>query len=271
MEAIRRVSLSFASGAKLPADWDQRTSISGNEYYVHRLTGWATFSKPQPLPSGWNMAQDQASGLCYYWNSKTKATAYLDWLGAPPSMPPSELPSGHFRQGARQSMSSSTPRVRSASLTAASDAIKSRLSRLSMTKEGPTWNSLEEERSNIMGSSGNLPPTPPWLGSRGTSSDDMLGGRMERSDSVRVLLNSCVDVPFEIAGDEAVVARLPPGSLMAREIHEGDALVAINNHPVAPNPADALNTLHRASVSYGSVVIELRPKANGGGSNGNSS
>ena len=37
----------------------------------------------------------------------------------------------------------------------------------------------------------------------------------------------------------------------------GDTLVALNNHPVPPNPTDALNTLHRATLAYGSVVVEL--------------
>ena len=93
--------LSFSGFSGLPKHWERETTPGGREYYVHKLTGWATYQKPQPLPSGWEMAQDKAKGQVYYWNTKTRETRYLDWLGAPPSMPPSDLRFTHEFSRAR--------------------------------------------------------------------------------------------------------------------------------------------------------------------------
>ena len=42
--------LSFSGFSGLPKHWERETTPGGREYYVHKLTGWATYQKPQPLP-----------------------------------------------------------------------------------------------------------------------------------------------------------------------------------------------------------------------------
>ena len=94
-EAARSLARKVSSGLlgdSLPADWERRTNEEGVTYYVHKLTGIATYERPQPLPADWRMAKDPASGVVYFWNVKTRETRPCDWVAPPPPPPAEERP-----------------------------------------------------------------------------------------------------------------------------------------------------------------------------------
>lgn len=76
----------------LPAHWVRRTNDDGVEYFVNELTDEATYQRPQPLADGWRLTKDQATGIVYYWNVRTRETAAYERQVPPPPPPPSNAP-----------------------------------------------------------------------------------------------------------------------------------------------------------------------------------
>ena len=74
----------------LPSDWVKRTNEEGITFYVHKLTGVATYERPQPLPDGWRITKDKASGVVYFWNVYTRETRPCHWVAPPPPPPAGE-------------------------------------------------------------------------------------------------------------------------------------------------------------------------------------
>ena len=48
----------------LPHGWHRATTSDGSAYFYHETTGESTWQRPEPLPPGWRLAKDKASGTC---------------------------------------------------------------------------------------------------------------------------------------------------------------------------------------------------------------
>lgn len=103
---VRRLSESLSLDP-LPADWAKKSDDEGMPYYVHALTGIATYDRPDVVcPPGWKLAKDADSGVVYFWNVHTHETqpcnlklpeqghpARTASSPEPPPLPPSAGPS----------------------------------------------------------------------------------------------------------------------------------------------------------------------------------
>lgn len=62
----------------LPADWHRQIDSSGQTYYWNAVSNGIMYEFPSPLPHGWRLARDSASGCVYTWNFYTRAVAPYD-------------------------------------------------------------------------------------------------------------------------------------------------------------------------------------------------
>jgi hypothetical protein len=58
----------------LPEKWFEHHDADATPYYFHELTKFSSYQRPRPLPHGWRLEQDKASGSLYYWNYWTRDT-----------------------------------------------------------------------------------------------------------------------------------------------------------------------------------------------------
>lgn len=59
----------------LPADWQRKYDESGKEYFWNAVSNGIQYEEPSPLPYGWRIARDPASGGVYLWNYYTREVA----------------------------------------------------------------------------------------------------------------------------------------------------------------------------------------------------
>jgi len=58
----------------LPPGWFEHQDASSRPYFYNELTKFSTYERPRPLPEGWRLEKDKASGTLYYWNYWTRDT-----------------------------------------------------------------------------------------------------------------------------------------------------------------------------------------------------
>ena len=248
----------------LPPHWVRRRNDEGVTFYVNELSGEATYEKPQPLPAGWRMTKDSATGQVYMWNVTTRETRPL------PSPPPPPLPP-HWVQ--RLSDEGVTFYVNELSGEATYEKPRPLPAGWQLTKDSATgqvymWNATTRE-TRLLPSAPPPPLTPP--------ADPGSSSRAERTISLappsapnarRIRLYSVAGVMFGTATcGKGIVVTSAPAVSEGPCLHVGDVLLSVDDHACPADAAGALQMLTRAHATRGFVDVEVETQGSTGSIN----